>query len=71
MQGDIEPELTRREREVLLLLARGYPNKLVASTLGVSIRTAEVYRYSIMHKLKFHSISDLMMYAVRNNIVTP
>jgi DNA-binding NarL/FixJ family response regulator len=71
LRGDIESELTKREREVLRLLAQGYRNKLIATTLGISIRTAEVYRASIMHKLNFHSMSDLMMYAVRNNIVTP
>ncbi len=71
MRGNIEPELTRREREVLRLLAQGNPNKLVASALGISVRTAEVHRLRIMRKLNFHSMSDLMMYAVRNNIVTP
>ncbi len=63
--------LTRRETEVLALLAKGYPNKIVADKLRISIRTAEVHRANIMHKLKLHSMSDLMLYAVRKHIVKP
>ena len=63
------PELSRREYEVIALLAKGDPNKIVASTLGISTRTAEAHRASIMHKLGLHSMSDLMRYAIRNKIV--
>jgi DNA-binding NarL/FixJ family response regulator len=65
------PELTKREREVLVLLAQGSRNKSIAKTLGISVRTAEVYRAHIMDKLNLHSMSDLMIYAVRNQIVVP
>jgi len=63
------PELTKREYEVVALLAIGNPNKIVADTLGISTRTAEAHRASIMHKLGLRSIPDLVMYAIRNKII--
>jgi DNA-binding NarL/FixJ family response regulator len=61
--------LTRREREVVQLLAEGKTTKEVASILGMSVKTAETHRSNIMRKLDFHSVSQLVIYAVRNNIV--
>lgn len=67
----IKPHLTDREVEVLKLLARGSSNKQVAYELGLSIRTVENHRARIMLKLKVKSFSDLVRYAVRNNMVQP
>jgi len=61
--------LTPREREVVQLLAEGRSTKEVASALGLSVKTAETHRSNIMRKLQLHSVSDLVLYAVRNNIV--
>ncbi len=61
--------LTPREREVVQLLAEGKSSKEVAVTLGLSVKTAETHRSNIMRKLELHSVSDLVLYAVRNNIV--
>jgi DNA-binding NarL/FixJ family response regulator len=61
--------LTPREREVVQLLAEGKSTKEVAVSLGLSVKTAETHRSNIMRKLQLHSVSDLVMYAVRNNIV--
>jgi DNA-binding NarL/FixJ family response regulator len=61
--------LTPREREVVQLLAEGKSTKEVAVALGLSVKTAETHRSNIMRKLQLHSVSDLVMYAVRNNIV--
>ena len=61
--------LTAREREIVQLLAEGKSTKEVASVLGLSVKTAETHRSNIMRKLEFHSVSDLVLYAVRNNIV--
>ncbi len=61
--------LTPREREIVQLLAEGKSSKEVAVTLGLSVKTAETHRSHIMRKLGLHSISDLVLYAVRNNIV--
>jgi len=65
------PGLTKREYEVIVLLARGNPNKIVASILGISTRTAEVHRASIMRKLGLRSMSDLVLYAIRKKIILP
>jgi len=63
--------LTPREREILQLLAEGKSNKEVANLLSISVNTAEAHRANIMLKLDFHSLADLVMYAVRNKIISP
>jgi DNA-binding NarL/FixJ family response regulator len=63
------PTLTPREREVVQLLAEGKSTKEVAAILDLSTKTAETHRSNIMRKLGIHSVSELVMYAVRNNIV--
>lgn len=55
--------LTPREREVLDGLAQGYPNKTIAYDLGISSRTVEVHRASLMAKLSAHSLSDVLRIA--------
>jgi DNA-binding NarL/FixJ family response regulator len=61
--------LTPREVEVVQLLAGGKSNKEVASKLGVSTRTVESHRNHIMHKMSFGSFSELVRFAIRNNLV--
>jgi DNA-binding NarL/FixJ family response regulator len=61
--------LTPRERQVVQLLAEGSSTKEVAAALGLSVKTAETHRSNIMRKLQLHSVSELVLYAVRNNIV--
>ncbi|HYL63906.1 MAG TPA: response regulator transcription factor [Candidatus Methylomirabilis sp.] len=61
--------LTPREREILQLLAEGKGNKEVADLLGISVKTAETHRANIMLKMDFHSITELVRYAVRNKII--
>lgn len=63
--------LTPREREIIQLLAEGKSNKEVATTLGISVHTAETHRTNIMRKLEVHSVSELVRYAIRQNIVSP
>src|ERR1700680_146955 len=63
------PTLTAREREVIQLLAEGKSSKEVASLLNLSTKTAETHRSNIMRKLSFHSIRDLVVYAIKNNII--
>jgi DNA-binding CsgD family transcriptional regulator len=64
-----QERLTRREREVVQLLAEGRTTKEVANILGMSVKTAETHRSNIMRKLNLRSVSQLVLYAVRNNIV--
>ena len=61
--------LTKREIEIVSLLARGRSNKEVATELNISLRTAETHRANIMNKLQLHSVQDLVRYAVKNKLV--
>jgi DNA-binding NarL/FixJ family response regulator len=61
--------LSPREREIVQLLARGMTNKEVASTLHISVKTAETHRSNIMRKLDLHSVSALVRYALRNHLI--
>jgi DNA-binding NarL/FixJ family response regulator len=62
--------LTPREREILQLLAEGKSNKEVAGILGISVNTAEAHRANIMLKLDVRSLAELVVYAVRNKIIS-
>ncbi len=66
----VNSPLTPREREIVQLLAEGKANKEVADILGISVKTAETHRTNIMRKLHFHSIGELVRYAIRNKIVS-
>jgi len=61
--------LTTREREVLQLVAEGKASKEIAVELDVSTKTVDTHRSNIMRKLDLHSVADLVLYAVKNNIV--
>ncbi len=61
--------LSRRERQVMQLLAAGSSNKEVAARLGVRPRTVETHRNHVMHKLRLNSFRELVHCALRNNIV--
>jgi DNA-binding NarL/FixJ family response regulator len=67
--GTYASPLTPREREIVQLLAEGKSSKEVASVLGLSVTTAETHRSNIMRKLDLHSVSDVVLYAIRNNII--
>jgi DNA-binding NarL/FixJ family response regulator len=63
--------LTSREREIVQLLAEGKSSKEVASSLCISVKTVETHRSNIMRKLSIHTVTDLVRYAVRNQIIEP
>ncbi|MGB9404994.1 MAG: response regulator transcription factor [Candidatus Acidiferrales bacterium] len=63
--------LTPRQREIVQLLAEGKSSKEVAVALNLSVKTAETHRANIMRRLNCHSVSELVRYAIRNNIVEP
>jgi len=63
-----QPAVTPRERQIIQLLAEGKSNKESAAALGVSVKTIEAHRANIMRKLHLRSASDLVRYAIRNNI---
>jgi len=61
--------LTPREREILQLLAEGRTNKEVATSLNISVYTAETHRGNILQKLNLHGSAELVLYAVRKGII--
>ncbi len=61
--------MTNRERDVVRLLASGSSNKETANSLGISIRTAETHRATLMRKLGLNSLAALVRYAIRNHII--
>jgi RNA polymerase sigma factor (sigma-70 family) len=62
--------LSPREREVLRHIAEGASNKDIAATLGISVRTVETHRDSLMKKLGIHSIAGLTRFALRCGLVS-
>jgi DNA-binding NarL/FixJ family response regulator len=71
LPADSQQKPSAREREIIQLLAEGKSNKEVATTLGISVKTAETHRAAVMRKLGLHSISELVRYAIRNHIIEP
>jgi DNA-binding NarL/FixJ family response regulator len=61
--------VTRREREVLKLVAEGYQNKEIADMLNISIKTVEKHRANIMTKLDLHNAAALAAYATRKGLL--
>jgi DNA-binding NarL/FixJ family response regulator len=63
------PKLSPREREVVQLVAEGKSSKDIASTLNMAIKTVDTHRSNVLRKLKLHSVAELVLYAVRNEII--
>jgi DNA-binding NarL/FixJ family response regulator len=61
--------LTRRETEVLQLIAEGFSNKQIASELSISIKTVEKHRQQVMNKLRIHDVAGLTRYAIDAGMV--
>jgi RNA polymerase sigma factor (sigma-70 family) len=62
--------LTEREKEILQLLAEGKTNKDVAQLLNLSPNTVETHRTRLMQKLDLHSTAEIVLYAVRKQIIS-
>lgn len=61
---------TPREVEIIRLLAEGKSNKEIAAELGITQRTVETHRGRIMMKMGFHSLPELIHYAIRDKLIT-
>jgi len=66
----VVPPLSRRERQVLELLARGHTNREVAQRLTLSVKTIETYRSRLSEKLNLHSRADLVRLAMDLGLLT-
>ncbi|MBR2867164.1 MAG: response regulator transcription factor [Alistipes sp.] len=62
-------ELSERERDVLILVAKGFTNKEIASELNISPHTVISHRKNIVHKTGIRSVAGLTVYAVLNNLI--
>jgi DNA-binding NarL/FixJ family response regulator len=63
--------LTARERDVLLGIARGQTNKAIAAELGISHRTVESHRESLMRKLRINTVAGLTRFALESHLMDP
>ncbi|HYL84666.1 MAG TPA: response regulator transcription factor [Candidatus Angelobacter sp.] len=68
-RGHSQAHPTPRETEIIRLLAAGKANKEIAAELGITVRTVETHRARIMLKMGFHSLTDLIRFAIRDRIV--
>ena len=62
--------LTRREREIIKLIAEGHKNKEIAEYLCISVKTVEKHRANLMKKLDIHNIQALTTLALEKGLVT-
>ena len=62
--------LTRREREVIKLIAEGKRTKEIAEYLSLSPKTIEKHRTNLMRKLDLHNVSEVTVYAIKNGFVS-
>lgn len=61
--------LSPRESQVLYLIAQGYSNKCIGPELGISMKTVEKHRDSLMKKLNIHTTAGLTSYAIAQGVL--
>ena len=64
-----ERPLTSREREIVKLLAEGKTVRAAAADLGLSSKTVDAHKFNLMRKLRIHKRAELVMWAIRENLV--
>ena len=70
LKGERDPALTARELEILQHIVAGKSNKEIASELDLSVNTVSVHRANIMDRLGIHKTAELVVYAIRNGLVS-
>jgi DNA-binding NarL/FixJ family response regulator len=63
--------LTRRQREILQLIAEGHSTQEIAQMLSISVKTVETHRSQLMERLDIHDVASLVRYAIRMGLITP
>jgi DNA-binding NarL/FixJ family response regulator len=67
-RAEITPEtpspVTPRQQQVLSLIVQGLTNREIAAELGVSVRTVEVHRFDLMHRLEVRNVAQLIRQAI-------
>jgi two-component system, NarL family, response regulator NreC len=61
--------LTKREREVLKMLAEGMSAKEIAAGFNLSVKTVEAHKFNLMRKLDIHNKAQLVQYAIQKKII--
>ena len=57
--------VTPRQKQVLSLIVQGLTNREIAKELGVSVRTVEVHRFDLMHRLEVRNVAQLIRQAIQ------
>jgi len=70
LKGERDTGLTPRELEILQHIVTGKSNKEIALELKLSVNTVSVHRANIMDALGMHKTAELVVYAIRNGLVT-
>jgi DNA-binding NarL/FixJ family response regulator len=70
LKGERDSGLTTRELEILRHIVAGKSNKEIAAELGLSANTVGVHRANIMDTLGIHKTAELVVYAIRNGLVS-
>jgi DNA-binding NarL/FixJ family response regulator len=70
MTDDLD-RITPREREVLQLVAEGHTNREISEALGISPKTVDTHRMSVMRKLGIHDAQALTRFALRRGLISP
>ena len=70
LKGERNAALTRRELEILQLIVAGKSNKEIADQLRLSANTVAVHRANIMDALGIHKTAELVVYAIKNGLVS-
>jgi DNA-binding NarL/FixJ family response regulator len=70
LRGERDTGLTPRELEILQHIVAGQSNKEIAAELNLSVNTVSVHRANIMDALGIHKTAELVVYAIRNGMVT-
>ncbi|HXT74665.1 MAG TPA: response regulator transcription factor [Candidatus Eisenbacteria bacterium] len=70
LKGERDFGLTTRELEILQHIVAGKSNKEIAAELSLSANTVAVHRANIMDALGIHKTAELVVYAIRNGLVT-
>jgi two-component system response regulator NreC len=69
--GSDDLPLTKREKEILTLVAQGFTNQEIADRLFISPRTVDTHRTNMMQKLDIHDVVTLVRFAIEHGFVSP
>lgn len=70
-QNNSKKNLTKREKEIIGLIAQGLTSKEIADKLYISPRTVDTHRANLMDKLELKNIAELVRYAIKHDLTSP